>query len=92
MTVQDLCPTETVDHFGMSYDNAAWLIALDALTHRGSARLTRIATETCGSLLMPGVDPSTFPLEVAQALAQTGQSSLTSPMLDAEPRLRSYAR
>lgn len=92
VAVQDVCPTETVDHFGMAYDNAAWLIALDALTHRGPARPSRVDRTTCGQPLMPGVDPATFPVDVATALAQTAQSSATSPTTDAEPRLRSYAR
>jgi triacylglycerol lipase len=43
----DVCPTEVVDHFGMAYDNAAWLIGLDALTHAGPARLARVSTATC---------------------------------------------
>lgn len=92
VAVQDLCPTEVVDHFGMAYDNAAWLIGLDALEHRGPARLDRVPTATCGQPLMPDVDPVTFPAEVAAALAQTARSSATSPMVTAEPPLASYAR
>jgi triacylglycerol esterase/lipase EstA (alpha/beta hydrolase family) len=91
-TVQRLCPTEVVDHFGMSYDNAAWLIGLDALTHAGPAKLGRVPTATCGRPLMPAVDPTTFPAHVAAALAQTARSSVVAPQLAAEPALRPYAR
>lgn len=97
-SVQSLCPLEVVDHFGMSYSHGAWLIAMDALTHRGPARLDRLRRQArdggpgCGPLLMPGVDPLHFPLDVAAALAQTGVSSLTTPQLPAEPALRRYAR
>jgi triacylglycerol lipase len=92
VAVQDLCPSEVVDHFGMAYDNAAWLIGLDALTHRGPAVLARIPTATCGQLLMPGVDPTTFAANTAAALAQTAASTATSPTTASEPPLRSYAR
>ena len=91
-SVQDVCPGEVVDHFGMSYDNAAWLLGLDALTHRGPGRLDRVDRSTCGAPFMPGVDPVTFPLDVAAALAQTARSSATTPQLPAEPALAPYAR
>lgn len=92
LSVQQVCPGEVVDHFGMSYDNAAWLAGLDALTHRGPARLQRIDRATCGRLLMPGVDPASFPAEAALALAQTATSSATAEQLTAEPPLAPYAR
>ena len=38
-TVQDICPSAFVEHFGMAYDNAAWLVGIDALTHAGPAKL-----------------------------------------------------
>lgn len=90
-SVQAVCPLEVVDHFGMSYSNGAWLIGLDALTHRGPASLARISRATCARLLMPGVDPVTFPVHAALALAQTARSSLVTPQLRAEPALRAYA-
>ena len=92
VAVQDVCPTETVDHFGMAYDNAAWLIGLDALTHPGPAVPDRVDRSTCGRPFMPAVDPASFPANVATALSQTARSSATSPTTDAEPPLRSYAR
>ncbi len=91
VAVQDLCPTETVDHFAMAYSNAAWLIGLDALTHKGPAVLQRVDASTCGAPYMPGVDPAAFPENVAAALAQTASSSATAPQYAEEPRLRCYA-
>ena len=77
-TVQDICPFEFVEHFGMAYDNAAWLVGIDALTHTGPAKLSRINRSTCGIPTMPSVDPATFAPNTVAALA--------------EPALRSYAR
>lgn len=90
-TVQAICPLEVVDHFGMSYDNAAWLVGIDALTHAGPAKLSRVSRTTCGTLLMPGVDPTQFPVNVAKALLQTATSTLQAPVLQSEPPLASYA-
>jgi triacylglycerol esterase/lipase EstA (alpha/beta hydrolase family) len=91
-TVQDLCPTEVTDHFGMTYSNAAWLVGLDALTHRGPARLARISRATCSQGLMPGVDPTVFATDLAKAVLQAALSLAATPRLSAEPPLRRYAR
>jgi pimeloyl-ACP methyl ester carboxylesterase len=91
IAVQELCPTETVEHFGMAYDNAAWLLGMDALTHPGPARLPRVSTATCGWPFMPAVDPVTFPSNAAAALAQTVTSTAAAATPPGEPALRSYA-
>jgi triacylglycerol lipase len=88
VAVQELCPTETVEHFGMAYDNAAWLIGMDALRHPGPARLSRVSRATCGWPLMPAVDPIRFPSNASAALVQSAKSMLTTPQLTAEPPLR----
>ncbi|AEV86589.1 lipase [Actinoplanes sp. SE50] len=85
LAVQDLCPLETVEHFGMAYDNAAWLLAMDAFDHPGPARLSRVSRATCGRPLMPAVDPVAFPADAAAALAQSARSMLVTPQLTAEP-------
>jgi pimeloyl-ACP methyl ester carboxylesterase len=90
LAVQELCPAETVDHFGMAYDNAAYLLGIDALTHPGPAVLGRVSTATCGRPYMPAVNPLTFPTDTTGALAQTGTSSATASQLPAEPPLRCY--
>jgi triacylglycerol esterase/lipase EstA (alpha/beta hydrolase family) len=91
IAVQDLCPAETVEHFGMAYDNAAWLLGMDAFTHRGPARLSRTSRATCGRFLMPAVDPRRFTADAAAAVAQTAASMSTAAQGPAEPELRCYA-
>jgi triacylglycerol esterase/lipase EstA (alpha/beta hydrolase family) len=91
VAVQQLCPAETVEHFGMAYDNAAWLLGMDALTHPGPAILPRVSTATCGWPFMPAVNPLTFPTNAAAALAQTVTSTAAATILPAEPVLRCYA-
>lgn len=91
MTVQQLCPTEVVDHFGMAYDNAAYLLGMDAFTHAGPTVLSRVGTSTCGQPLMPSVDKARFAGDSTSAVAQTAESSATAPQLSAEPPLRCYA-
>ncbi|MEU7907060.1 lipase [Actinoplanes sp. NPDC049118] len=91
IAVQELCRFETVEHFGMAYDNAAWLLGMDALTHPGPANLYRTSTATCGRPLMPAVNPLTFLSNASAALAQTAASTAAAAILPAEPPLRCYA-
>ncbi|MBC7631365.1 alpha/beta fold hydrolase [Aeromicrobium sp.] len=90
-TVQDICPLEIVEHFGMAYDNAAWLVGIDALTHAGPATVSRVPRR-CGIPTMPSVNLATFAVDVASALAVTVQNTSSAKTLPAEPALRSYAR
>jgi hypothetical protein len=90
-TVQALCPLEIVEHFGMAYDNAAWLIGNDALTHDGPAVLSRVPRR-CGIPWMPSVNPATFAVDAALALTVTVRNTLAAETVSAEPELRPYAR
>lgn len=91
LAVQDLCRFETVEHFGMAYDNAAWLLGMDALTHPGPAILYRTSPATCGRLLMPAVNPLTFFNNASAALSQSVASTAAAAILPWEPPLRCYA-
>lgn len=90
-SVQQLCSLEIVEHFGMAYDNAAWLIGLDALTHDGPALLSRVPRR-CGNPFMPGVAVATAPIGLAAALLQSAVAIATATNLHSEPGLRDYAR
>ena len=91
-TAQDICPLEIVEHFGMAYDNAAWLVGIDALTHRGPAKVSRVPRATCGMPTMPAVNVATFAVDAAAAMAVTAQNTMGAESLPAEPPLRPYAR
>ena len=91
-TAQDICPLELVEHFGMAYDNAAWLVGIDALTHAGPALLSGVPRNTCGVPTMPSVDLATFGLNSAAAMAVTARNSASAKSVPVEPALRPYAQ
>lgn len=46
--IQDLCPLNRIDHLGLAiHDSIAFLVAMDAIKHDGSASLTRIKQTSC---------------------------------------------
>ena len=91
IAIQSVCPTDVTEHLGIGiYDNTAYQLALDALTHPGPANPLRVAATTCLSPLMPGIDPGTFAADYANTLASLASTVTTSPRTTSEPLLACY--
>ena len=91
VSVNEFCPIETVEHFGLAYDNAAYALGMDALTHPGPARPARADKALCGWPFLPAVDPATYSTSAAGALVQSANAMITAAQLPGEPPLRPYA-
>lgn len=91
VAIQSVCPADVTEHIGIGiYDNTAYELALDALTHPGPANPTRVAPAACLSPFMPGIDPSTFAADYAQTLASVASTVAASPRTTSEPPLACY--
>ena len=91
VAIQDVCPADTSEHLAIgTYDNTAYALAIDALTHRGPANPERVAASTCDHPLMPGVRASSFATDYASELAYIGKVIATSPRVVREPPLACY--
>jgi pimeloyl-ACP methyl ester carboxylesterase len=91
VAIQQVCPLDPTEHLGIgTYDHTAYAIAMDAMTHSGPADPARVSRSVCSDLLMPGVDPSTFALEFANAGVAVATTLLDYPHVSAEPPLACY--
>lgn len=89
--IQSVCPADLTEHLGVGiYDNTAYALALDAMTHPGPADPARMAVATCLSPLMPGIDPSTFAADYAQTVASVAATVASAPRTASEPPLACY--
>jgi triacylglycerol lipase len=93
IVVQRLCPGHRIDHVGLAYDGPAYAIAMDALDHRGPARLRRLDRRAaCRRDTMPGVTRA-----LAEAKVQSYQATLgmllgpSGPKAEGEVPLARYA-
>lgn len=90
--IQDVCPADLSEHLAIgTFDNTAWALTLDALTHPGPAdpaRLNRLAV--CTHPLMPGVDPASLPADLASAGAALGAAIVADRSVRTEPKLACY--
>lgn len=97
--VQDVCPADPYEHvLTGTVSPAMYAVVMDALTHDGPARLSRVDRQWCGRLYMPGVNPLDVAayLPVLLALPRLISTALPSvslggaPLLSREPKLRCY--
>jgi triacylglycerol esterase/lipase EstA (alpha/beta hydrolase family) len=91
VAIQQVCPNDTSEHLAIgSYDNTAYQLAIDALTHRGPANPSRVAASVCAQPFMPGVDKSKFVSNYTRELAYIGKVIRNYPPVPREPPLACY--
>lgn len=91
VAVQDVCPLNTADHLAVgTYDPVGYALAVDALTHDGPAVPARLPLTTCTKLLMPGVDPLTFPGKYVDLWNKVLAELVVFPHVTSEPALKPY--
>ena len=91
VAVQEICPNDTSDHLAMgSYDAVGYALAVDALTHAGTADKSRIPSSVCAQPFHEGVNGATFPSDYAGYLQAIGNNQSDTPKPTSEPPLRCY--
>jgi hypothetical protein len=91
VALQDICPANSAEHLAIgTYDPVGYALAMDALQHEGPADPARIDASICTRTLMPGVDPTTFAANYADALAKIAVGLSIARRVDAEPSLKRY--
>jgi pimeloyl-ACP methyl ester carboxylesterase len=93
--IQDLCPLDPSEHLAIgTQDKVAYDLAIDALDHPGPADPARAAASDPGICtplaLMPGIDPATYPTDLASAAADLALNTATATQINAEPPLACY--
>lgn len=93
--VQSVCPNADQNpvspHIGSLADATFYALAIDALSHPGPAKASRIAHNVCSQTYAPGIDPATVLGTIGNSLGIAFQRILTEPTVPAEPPLPAYA-
>jgi hypothetical protein len=91
VAVQEVCPADASEHLAMgSYDPVGYALTVDAFTHRGTAKPSRVPAATCQRPFQPGVEPASFASDYAGFVGAIGTAAEESPEVTAEPPLRCY--
>ncbi len=91
VALQDICPANASEHLAIgTYDDVAYELALDAITHPGPADPARIPQSACTTPLMPGVSPATFVADYARMGTFAARTIAGAPRRSSEPPLACY--
>ena len=91
--IQEVCPGRAVTHGAEPVDAAVFAVALDALTHPGSADLARIDTiAVCAQTYLPGLTPDDGATAQEVVYGNGGEAFALGPDVSEEPPLRAYAQ
>lgn len=91
--VQSICPVHLADHLSMgSFDPVGYALVLDALTHAGPAKSSRIRRSVCLQASIPGVTLATVAANFPRVVLDAGEQVVLYPHVSAEPALAAYAR
>jgi pimeloyl-ACP methyl ester carboxylesterase len=95
VAIQDLCPADPSEHLAIgTQDKVAYDLAIDALQHAGPADPARAAASDAGICtplaLMPGINPVTYPTDLAAAALDLATNTASAPAVRSEPPLACY--
>jgi uncharacterized membrane protein len=95
VAIQDLCPADPSEHLAIgTQDKVAYDLAVDALQHPGPADPARAAASDAGICtplaLMPGINPVTYPTDLASASLDLATNTAAATPVRAEPPLACY--
>ncbi len=90
--IQAVCPGRTTSHIGTAFDSVTFAAFLDAISHRGPARVSRLPGDVCSHPYAPGLDEATTGAFLSGAGSLIASQEASVPVVAHEPRLRPYVR
>jgi pimeloyl-ACP methyl ester carboxylesterase len=91
VAIQEVCPADISDHLALgTQDNTAYALAIDALSHPGPAIPSNVPMSVCTDPLMPGINKTTYPADVASAAIGFAENEADAPSTTTEPPLKCY--
>jgi hypothetical protein len=96
LVIQNICPGRQTSHVGTGVDSVSYAALIDAITHPGPAKATRISRTVCQRPYAPGLDPQRVEARLGVLLALASSRILQGAdgvvLLSREPRVRRWVR
>lgn len=96
LVIQDVCPGRATTHFESGVDSVAYAALIDAITHPGAAKTSRLPSDVCAHLFAPGlVDADVHALLdelTPKAFSRILLGGDGTKLLAAEPPLKAYPK
>ena len=93
IVIQNVCPGRQQSHIGTAYDSVTWAALLDAVAHRGTAKVARLPANVCSHKYASGLDEQQTDSEIAAAYGLIVNRLFNQvPKVPREPRVRAWVK
>jgi hypothetical protein len=90
--IQAVCPGRVTTHIGTAVDSVAFAAFLDAISHKGAAKVSRLPADVCAHPYAPGLDEAQTATFLEGSVGLLGGQESTVPVVSAEPKVRAYVK
>lgn len=90
--IQAVCPGRVTTHIGTAVDSVAFAAFLDAISHKGAAKVSRLPADVCAHPYAPGLDEAQTTAFLEGSVGLLGGQESTVPVVSAEPKVRAYVK
>lgn len=90
--IQAVCPGRTTTHIGTAVDSVTFAAFLDAISHKGAAKVSRLLADVCAHPYAPGLDEATTTTFLTGSGGLISQQEASVPTVGAEPKVRAYVK
>ena len=88
--IQRVCPGRKVTHIGTAVDSVTFAAFVDAITHAGPAKVSRLPKNVCSHPYASGLSVASTTALLSAATTLTTTQISEQPTVMAEPKVRSY--
>jgi triacylglycerol lipase len=92
LVIQEVCPGRHTSHIGAVYDSVSFAALVDAVTHRGPARTSRLPGDVCSHKYATGLDEGQTDAVLAASLGVLLSHLPLVPKVAREPRVRGWVK
>ncbi len=92
IVIQAVCPGRVTTHIGTAVDSVSFAAFVDAISHRGPARRSRLPADVCAQPYAPGLDEATTDVFLYGSGNLISSQEESVPRVGAEPKVRAYVK
>lgn len=90
--IQAVCPGRTTGHIGTAFDSVTFAAFVDALSHPGPAKVSRLPGDVCSHPFAPGLNEATTEAFLNGSGGLIASQEASVPRVPAEPKVRPYVK
>jgi hypothetical protein len=90
--IQSVCPGRTTSHVGTEVDSVTFAALVDAISHKGPAKVSRLPADVCAHPYAPGLNETTTTNILGGSGGLLDAQLATVPLVPAEPKVRAYVK